>query len=106
MQLTKPGSLNYKLIAQINKSINHSEKENILGTEQSKKALFTKQGFESGLERQLGFRWSDSRSKGKDMGRGELHWVPLAEMEDLFGAIVSLGENRFETDFKWSREQG
>lgn len=40
------------------------------------------------------------------MGRGELHWVPSAEMGDLFGAIVSLGENRFETDFKWSREQG
>lgn len=64
MQLAISGSLNYKLIAQINKSLNHSEK-NILGTEQSKKALFTKQGFESGLDRQLGSRWSDSRSKGR-----------------------------------------
>lgn len=53
------------MIAQANKSLHHSGKENILETVQSKKALFTKQGFESGLDRQLGFRWSDSRSKGR-----------------------------------------
>ena len=58
-----PGSLNFKLIAQINESPNCSEKKKMFKT--AKKALFTKGGFESGLERQMGFRWSDSKSKGE-----------------------------------------
>lgn len=94
------------MIAQTNKSPNFPENKNIFRTEQSKKALFTKWEFESGFERQLGFRWSDSVSKGKEMGRSELYWVCLAVLEDSFRAIVRLGENRFEADFKLSTEQG
>lgn len=60
------------MIAQINKSPNCSEKTKIFRTEPSKKALFTKGGFESGLERQLGFRWSDSESKGRRWERVSL----------------------------------
>lgn len=45
-------------------------------------------------------------SKGKEMGRTKLYWVCLAVLEDLFRAIVKLGENRFEADFKLSTEQG
>lgn len=39
-----PSNLNYKLIAQINKSPNCLEKKKIFRTEPSKKALFTKGG--------------------------------------------------------------
>lgn len=105
MQLAIPGSLNYKLIAQINKSLNHLEKENILETEQSKKALFTQQGFEAGLERQLGFRWSDSRSEGRTWEEVSHTGSFSSDGRFVWGNSESW-ENRLETDFKWSTEQG